>query len=179
MDRNKCCEIAIITVLALNLVVMAQPSLTIYNQDFTVVRQPLSLDLQRGTNELRVTDITAHMEADSVILRDPAGNRAIQILEQNYRADPVSQGLLLSLYEGKEIQFLARKQDKDESKLRSRKQDGTVEIRAVEHLYRWINWEIVEKSDTFLKTDSQTIEFRIQVPTGEERVITYKVHYTW
>jgi len=27
--------------------------------------------------------------------------------------------------------------------------------------------------------DSQTIEFRVQVPAGEEKVITYRVHYTW
>jgi len=114
MNLKRCCEIAIVAVLVLDPAVMAQPSLTIYNQDFAVVRQPLSLELQRGANEVRVTDITAHMEADSVILRDPQGKRAIRILEQNYRADPVSQGLLLSLYEGKEIQFLVRKQDKDE-----------------------------------------------------------------
>lgn len=114
MNLKRGCEVGIIAVLALNPVVMAQPSLTIYNQNFAVVRQPLPLDLKRGTNELRVTDITAHMEPDSVILRDPAGKRAIQILEQNYRADPISQGLLLSLYEGKEIQFLVHKQDKDE-----------------------------------------------------------------
>jgi hypothetical protein len=49
----------------------------------------------------------------------------------------------------------------------------------VEHLYRWSTLEIVEKSNTFLKTDSQTIEFRVQVPAGEEKVITYRVHYTW
>ena len=54
-----------------------------------------------------------------------------------------------------------------------------MEIRVVEHLYRWINWDIVEKSDTFLKTDSQTIEFRVQVPAGGEKTITYKVHYSW
>ncbi len=66
-----------------------------------------------------------------------------------------------------------------EIKLRNRKEQDAVEIRVVEHLYRWINWEIVEKSNTFLKTDSQTIEFRIQVPAGEEKVLTYKVHYTW
>ncbi len=93
----------------------AQPSLTIYNQDFAVVRRPLALDLKAGTNEVRVTDITARLEPDSVILRDPQGKRALQILEQNYRADPVSQGLLLSLYEGKEIQFLVKKEGgKDE-----------------------------------------------------------------
>ena len=44
-------------------------------------------------------------EPDSVILRDPTGARALQILEQNYRNDPVSQELLLSLNEGKTIDF--------------------------------------------------------------------------
>jgi len=65
-----------------------------------------------------------------------------------------------------------------EIKLRNRKKQGAVEVRVVEHLYRWITWEITEKSNTFLKTDSQTIEFRVQV-RGREKVITYKVHYTW
>ncbi|HUV65730.1 MAG TPA: DUF4139 domain-containing protein [Sedimentisphaerales bacterium] len=113
MNFKKCLRIAVV-VFAISFAAHAEPSLTIYNQNFAVVRQPLPLDLRKGTNEVRVTDITAHMEADSVILRDPTGKRAIQILEQNYRADPVSQGLLLSLYEGKEIRFLVRKQDKDE-----------------------------------------------------------------
>jgi hypothetical protein len=66
-----------------------------------------------------------------------------------------------------------------EIKVRNRKEKDTVEFRVVEHLYRWINWDIVEKSHDFEKTDSQTIEFRVEVPPGEERVITYKVHYTW
>jgi hypothetical protein len=95
-----------LSLFALVSVALAQPSLTVYNQNFAVVRDRLTLNLERGVNEINVTDITAHLEPDSVILRDPKGRHAIQILEQNYRADPVSQGLLLSLYEGKEIEFL-------------------------------------------------------------------------
>jgi len=82
-----------------------QVSLTIYNQDFAVVRQPLPLDLHAGENQLTVNDITMHLEPDSVILRDPAGRHAVDVLEQNYRADPVSQISLLSLYEGRTIDF--------------------------------------------------------------------------
>jgi hypothetical protein len=82
-----------------------QPSLTIYNQDFAVVRQELPLDLKPGENKINVNDITMHLEPDSVILRDPTGKHAVQVLEQNYRADPVSEPLLLSLYEGKTISF--------------------------------------------------------------------------
>jgi hypothetical protein len=81
------------------------PSLTIYNQDFAVVRQQLPLDLKAGENQINVSDITMHLEPDSVILRDPAGKHNLQVLEQNYRADPISESLLLSLYEGKTIDF--------------------------------------------------------------------------
>ena len=83
----------------------AQPSLTIYNQDFAVVRQELPLDLKTGENQINVNDITMHLEPDSVILRDPSGKHNLHVLEQNYRADPISEPLLLSLYEGKTINF--------------------------------------------------------------------------
>ena len=83
----------------------AQPALTIYNQNFAVVRDTVPLDLNSGVNEVRYTDATAQVEPDSVILRDPAGKHSLQILEQNYRNDPVTQELLLSLFEGKTIDF--------------------------------------------------------------------------
>ena len=83
----------------------AQPALTIYNQNFAVVRDTVPLDLQSGVNSVRYADATAQVEPDSVILRDPAGKHSLQILEQNYRNDPVSQELLLSLFEGKTIDF--------------------------------------------------------------------------
>src|ERR1039458_8423738 len=84
-----------------------QPSLTIYNEDFAVVRQEIPLDLKAGENQVNVNDITMHLEPDSVILRDPTGKHALQVLEQNYRADPISEPMLLSLYEGKTIDFEA------------------------------------------------------------------------
>jgi hypothetical protein len=84
---------------------VSQPSLTIYNQDFAVVRQELPLDLKSGENQVNVSDITMHLEPDSVILRDPSGKHSLHVLEQNYRADPISESLLLSLYEGKTIDF--------------------------------------------------------------------------
>jgi hypothetical protein len=104
-------SLSIISVAADN---TSQPSLTIYNQNFAVIRQELPLDLKSGVNSIRVTDITMHLEPDSVILRDPAGQQPIQILEQNYRADPVSEPLLLSLFEGKTIDFVVQRENKQE-----------------------------------------------------------------
>jgi hypothetical protein len=90
---------------AATLVASAQPALTIYNQDFAVVRDTVPLDLKAGANAVRYADATAQVEPDSVILRDPAGRHSLQILEQNYRNDPVTEALLLSLFEGKTIDF--------------------------------------------------------------------------
>ena len=106
MKTIKTCGIVLGLVLAIAIVTFAEPSLTIYNQDFAVVRDQIELSLKQGENEVTVTDITALAEPESVILRDPAGKYAIRILEQNYRADPVSTELLLSLYEGQEIDFI-------------------------------------------------------------------------
>jgi hypothetical protein len=89
----------------------ADPALTIYNQNFAVIRETLPLDLKAGNNTVRFSGATAHVEPDSVILRDPSGRRVVQVLEQNYRNDPVSQERLLNLYEGKTIEFSVRNPD--------------------------------------------------------------------
>jgi len=90
-----------------------QPALTIYNQNFFVAREYVPLDLRPGVNHAEFAGIASHLEPDSVILRDPAG-RSLQVLEQNYRNDPISQELLLSFYEGKTIDFLVPRADKQE-----------------------------------------------------------------
>lgn len=85
--------------------VRAEPGLTIYNGNFAVVRDQLSLDLRKGLNEVEYSEATLLLEPDSVILRDRQGN-PINILEQSYRNDALSQELLLSIFEGETIEFL-------------------------------------------------------------------------
>lgn len=89
----------------------AEPALTIYNQNFAVVREAVDLDLQPGRNELSFANVTAHLEPDSVILRDPSGKHDLRVLEQNYRSDPLSQELLLSIFEGRTIDFVVQGHD--------------------------------------------------------------------
>ncbi|MDQ6632377.1 MAG: hypothetical protein M3Y82_11595, partial [Verrucomicrobiota bacterium] len=96
---------------------LAEPALTIYNQNFAVVRDIVRLELRAGVNELRYTGATAHLEPDSVVLRDPSGKRALQILEQNFRADPISQELLLSIFEGKTIEFETTRYEEGKPKI--------------------------------------------------------------
>ena len=88
----------------------SDPALTIYNQNFAVVRDSIHLNLKAGVNDVSYNEATMHLEPDSVVLRDPTGQRALQILEQNFRADPISQSLLLNYYEGKTIEFQTQPQ---------------------------------------------------------------------
>jgi hypothetical protein len=90
----------------------ADPALTIYNGGYAVVRETLPIDLKSGLNQVSFAGATAQVEADSVILRDIAGKAEFQILEQSYRNDPVSQSMLLSLFEGKTLEFNRRETNK-------------------------------------------------------------------
>jgi hypothetical protein len=58
----------------------SEPALTIYNNNFFVARERLTLDLTSGVNHVLFTGMTSHLEPDSVILRDLSG-RQLQILE--------------------------------------------------------------------------------------------------
>ena len=102
---STCSRVAALCASFTALALGADPALTIYNQNFAVIRETLPLDLKAGNNTVRFSGATAQVEPDSVILRDPAGKWTVQVLEQNYRNDPVSQDLLLNLYEGKTIEF--------------------------------------------------------------------------
>jgi hypothetical protein len=86
-------------------------ALTIYNQDFAVIRTPVELNLQAGTTDVSETNVTAQVEPDSVVIRDVTGKRPIQILEQNYDGALRVQSQMLAKFEGKTIDFSIRMSD--------------------------------------------------------------------
>ena len=98
----------------------AQPALTIYNQNFAVVRERVPLDLKAGVNTVKFAGATRMLEPDSVVLRDPTGKVAVRVLEQSYRADTLSSGFLLSLQEGKGLEFIVRDQSGRENTVRGK-----------------------------------------------------------
>ncbi|MEI6536564.1 MAG: hypothetical protein WCN98_14555, partial [Verrucomicrobiaceae bacterium] len=77
-----------------------------------------------------------------------------------------------------------RKSGRDEAtesfeiKVRNRKTEPA-EIRVVEHLLRYANWEIKDNAVPFTKLNAQTAEFRVPLQPDEEKVLTYTVRYWW
>jgi hypothetical protein len=57
--------------------------------------------------------------------------------------------------------------------------DEDIEVRVVEHMFRWVEWKLLEQSHEHDKLDAQTIEFRVPVEAGGETVVSYTVRYEW
>ncbi len=57
--------------------------------------------------------------------------------------------------------------------------DEAIEVRIVEHMYRWTEWEIISETHEHVKTDSRTIEYHVDVPSDGEEIVEYTVRYRW
>jgi len=65
-----------------------------------------------------------------------------------------------------------------EVRLRNHKEQAvTVEVK--ENLYRWVNWQIAEKTHAYRKQDARTVVFPLRVAAGGEQVLRYTVNYSW
>jgi hypothetical protein len=65
-----------------------------------------------------------------------------------------------------------------EVRVRNHKKEA-LNVRVVEHLYRWTNWKLMEQSHESHKMDAQTVEFPVTIAPDGEQVVTYTVHYSW
>jgi hypothetical protein len=82
-------------------------ALTIYNQNFGVVREKRNVDVAGNLDTLRFTDVAAQIDGTSVqfkSLTDPSA----RVLEQNYEYDLVSADKLLQKYVDKQINVLTK-----------------------------------------------------------------------
>lgn len=66
-----------------------------------------------------------------------------------------------------------------EIRLRNRKDTAAIEIRVIEHLFRWSNWSIEAASHPYERENAGTIVFPVTVPPQGETIITYTVRYSF
>ena len=91
-------------------------SLTIYNQDFAVVREQRQLTLDQGTNFVRYEDVSAQIDPTSMTLKSLTAPDTVAVREQNYQYDLLNASSILNKSVGKTI------------RLRRVNPDGQVEI---------------------------------------------------
>lgn len=77
-------------------------SITVYNQNFGLVREIRTLDLSRGRIDLEFADVASGIQPETVHIR-PLGGPGLEILEQNYQFDLLSPEKLLEKYVGRTV----------------------------------------------------------------------------
>ena len=77
--------------------------LTIYNQNFALVKEQRQMTLEQGLNHMAVADVAATIEPDSVSFKSLDDPNGVVVREQNYQYDVVNSKTILNKSVGKHI----------------------------------------------------------------------------
>ncbi|HVJ18031.1 MAG TPA: DUF4139 domain-containing protein [Polyangiaceae bacterium] len=78
-------------------------AVTIYNDNFGLVREERTVALGKGRVELAYEDVSANIEPETVHIKSLSDADELSVLEQNYRYDLLSPDTLLKKYVGKKL----------------------------------------------------------------------------
>lgn len=78
-------------------------ALTIYNQNFALVKDRRTVELARGRNTVVIADVAAQIDPTSVHFKSLTAPNAVAVREQNYQYDLINPTTLLNKSVGKRI----------------------------------------------------------------------------
>jgi len=88
-------------------------AITVYNQNFGLVREIRTLDLNRGLVNLEFADVASGIQPETVHIR-PLGGPGVTVLEQNYQYDLLNPQKLLEKYVGRTVTVYRRNGSEEE-----------------------------------------------------------------
>jgi hypothetical protein len=94
-----------------NLAFADDVAITVYNQNLALVKEGRTLDFQKGTNQMKLTDVAAYIDPTSVHFKLKSGGDNVRLLEQNYQYDLVSSDKILQKYLGNDIDVIMKAGD--------------------------------------------------------------------
>jgi hypothetical protein len=78
-------------------------SITVYNQNFGLVREVRDVTLTRGESELEFGDVASTIQPETVHIKALGRNGGLRVLEQNYQYDLLNPQKLLEKYVGRTV----------------------------------------------------------------------------
>ncbi len=92
-------------------------TLTVYNQNFGLVREIRSLDLGRGLLRLEFGNVASSIQPETVHIRSLERGNPLAVLEQNYEYDLLSPQKLLEKYVGRtvKVHIWNREEEREET----------------------------------------------------------------
>ncbi len=79
--------------------------LTVYNQDFALVKDTRTVMLKNGVNSIDVEDVASRIDPTSVLFKSLTAPNSVVILEQNYQYDLISPDNILNKSVGQRVVF--------------------------------------------------------------------------
>jgi len=114
---------ALFLLIATSLVAADNPTVTIYNSNLGLVQEPRTLELEKGRQEVAITDVAAKIQPATVHLTS-MGKGGFSLLEQNFQYDLVNSNKVFDKYIGERISVITEKTGGISGKLLSR--DGSI-----------------------------------------------------
>ncbi len=97
---------ATVSVVSLNVKTFAEnPEITVYNQNFGLVKDYRILSLKRGSHPITFDDVAALIDPTSVHFKSLTAPKSVTVLEQNFRYDLINKSNILDRMVGQEIRF--------------------------------------------------------------------------
>jgi hypothetical protein len=79
--------------------------LTVYNQNFALVKDMRAVTLKTGVNSIDVEDVASRIDPTSVLFKSITAPNSVVILEQNYQYDLISPDNILNKSVGQKVVF--------------------------------------------------------------------------
>jgi hypothetical protein len=81
------------------------PEITVYNQNFAMVKDYRQIPLEAGNNQILMDDVAGLIDPTSVLFKSITAPQKVVVKEQNFRYDLISKTAILDRMVGKTIRF--------------------------------------------------------------------------
>ena len=78
-------------------------AVTVYNNQFAIVKDVRSISFDQGTSELYFTDVSSNIQTETVTFKALTNTESIRVYEQNYQANLINTQAILQKYIDKNI----------------------------------------------------------------------------
>lgn len=83
-------------------------AVTIYNNQFAMVKDIRSISFSQGRSDLYFTDVSSNIQTETVTFKALQATESIRVFEQNYEANLINTNSILSRYLNKEVEIFTR-----------------------------------------------------------------------
>jgi hypothetical protein len=83
-------------------------AVTVYNDQFGIVKDVRSITFDQGRSDLYFTDVASKIETETVTFKALTDTENIKVFEQNYEANLINSRAILKKYINKDIEVYAR-----------------------------------------------------------------------